>query len=57
MSHMKAGTTGVGKHIEYITFRLVGIFSNLVNLVFYPGFLPFFFERSEIIFHANVNCG
>ena len=51
MSHMQTCAAGVGEHVQYIIFLLCFVFRHLVGFIFYPSFLPFLFNLSEIVFH------
>jgi hypothetical protein len=51
MTNMKARTTGVGKHIQHIIFGAGRLVAYLINSGRPPVGLPFFFNRSKIVFH------
>ena len=54
MAHMQTCTTWVREHIQHITFRFSRVVANLVEVIFFPVLLPFFFyplRASKLVFH------
>jgi hypothetical protein len=51
MAYMQTRATGVGKHIQHIIFGAGRLITYLINSGRPPVGLPFFFNRSKIVFH------
>ena len=51
---MQACSRRIGEHVEHVELLAVSILCNLVGLLFYPSFLPFFLNLSEIVVHCVI---
>ena len=54
MPHVQARPTRVGKHVEHVVLRRVGLFRYGVCFVFLPALLPFALYIREIVVHGRM---